>query len=327
MTVDRICRKLRRCHTMRAGALALLALGGCGHTAAPDYQGYVEGEFVYVGASVAGRVDSLAVRRGDDVAAGAPLFTLESDNETAMRAQAGAELEAAQATLADLKAGKRPPEIDVTRAQLAEAQATQRKSALELARNDAQYAIGGIARAQLDDSRALHDADVARVRQIESQLKVAALPSRDEQVRAQVSQVAAAQAVVDQAAWRLRQTRVDATRAGQVQDTLYQPGEYVAAGAPVVKMLPPEDVKVRFFVPQAAIGALALGRQVTIHCDGCSAAIAATLSFVSTEAEFTPPIIYSNETRSKLVFMVEARPAPADAKRLRPGQPVSVTLP
>ena len=327
MTVDRICRKPHRRIGMRAGALALLALGGCGHPAVPGYQGYVEGEFVYVGASVAGRVDSLAVRRGDDVAAGAPLFTLESDNETAMRAQADAGLEAAQATLADLKAGKRPPEIDVTRAQLAEAQATERKSALELARNDAQYAIGGIARAQLDDSRALHDADVARVRQIESQLKVAALPSRDEQVRAQVSQVAAAQAVVDQAAWRLRQTRVDATRAGQVQDTLYQPGEYVAAGAPVVKLLPPEDVKVRFFVPQPAIGALALGRQVTIHCDGCSADIAATLSFVSTEAEFTPPIIYSNETRSKLVFMVEARPAPVDAKRLRPGQPVSVTLP
>ncbi len=312
----------------RSAALAAaLWLAACTPAAPPGYQGYVEGEFVYVGASIAGRVDALKVKRGDSVAAGAPLFTLESDNEAAMRAQAEAQLKAAEATLADVKTGKRVPEIDVTRAQLTEAQATERKSALELARDEAQYAIGGIARAQLDDARALHDADVARIHQVESTLKVAILPSRDEQVHAQASQVAAAQAVVDQAAWRQRQTRVDASRAGVVQDTLYQPGEYASAGAPVVKLLPPENVKVRFFVPQPVVGSIGIGRAATIHCDGCSAPISATVTFVSSEAEFTPPIIYSNETRAKLVFMVEARPAAADTGRLRPGQPVSVTLP
>jgi HlyD family secretion protein len=310
-----------------AVALAPLIAAGCAGKAEPGFQGYVEGEFVYVGASIAGRVDSLSVKRGDQVAAGAPLFTLESDNEAAMRAQADAQLKAAQATLADLRSGKRAPEVNVARAQLVEAQSGATKSALALARNEAQYKIGGISRAQLDDSRTQHDADVARVHQLESEVSVAVLPSRDEQIRAQASQVAAAQAVVDQAAWRQRQTRVDAKRAGQVLDTLYEAGEFVSAGAPVVKLLPPANIKVRFFVPQATAGALAPGKQATIRCDGCGADIAATVTFVSTEAEFTPPIIYSNETRSKLVFMVEARPAEQNAARLRPGQPVSVTLP
>ena len=92
-------------------------------------------------------------------------------------------------------------------------------------------------------------------------------------------------------------------------DTLYREGEWVAAGSPVVRMLPPQNVKVRFFVPQAIVGGLAHGRAVAIQCDGCGADIPATLTYVSNEAEFTPPVIYSNETRSKLVFMVEARPS------------------
>ena len=316
----------RHCTTLAIAALALALLAGCSEPVAPGYQGYVEGEFVYVGASIAGRLDSLSVKRGDRVEVGAPLFTLESDNEAAMRAQAEAQLKAAQATLADLKAGKRAPEVNVARAQLVEAQAGERKSALELARNEAQYAIGGISRAQVDDSRALHDADVARVRQIQSQVAVATLPSRDEQIRAQASQVTAAQAVVDQALWRQRQTRVAATRAGDVQDTLYQPGEFVNAGAPVVKMLPPENLKVRFFVPQLKIGAIRVGTPATILCDGCTGDIAATITWISTAAEYTPPIIYSNDTRSKLVFMVEARPTGAGNAQLQPGLPVSVTL-
>ncbi|MEP7062335.1 MAG: HlyD family efflux transporter periplasmic adaptor subunit [Betaproteobacteria bacterium] len=322
MSIDRNSRHA----VLPLAVIAMVALAGCGHPAPPGYQGYVEGEFVYVGASIAGRLDSLAVKRGDTIAADAPLFTLESDNEAAMLAQAEAQLKAAQATLADLRAGKRAPEVDVTRAQLVEAQAGERKSALALARNEAQYQVGGISRATLDDSRALHDADVARVRQVQSQMTVATLPSRDAQIRAQASQVAAAQAVVDQADWRQRQTRVAATRAAQVQDTLYQPGEYVSAGAPVVKLLPPENLKLRFFVPQPVLGTFGVGKAVTIRCDGCDADIAATVTWISAEAEYTPPIIYSNDTRAKLVFMVEARPSNAATPRLHPGQPVSVIL-
>jgi HlyD family secretion protein len=111
-----------------------------------------------------------------------------------------------------------------------------------------------------------------------------------------------------------------------VYDTLFRVGEWVQAGSPVVQMLPPQNVKVRFFVPETVVGALQPGRVLKIHCDGCAADVTAKITYISTQAEFTPPVIYSNERRSKLVYMIEAHPAVADADKLRPGQPVTVTL-
>lgn len=312
---------------LRAAALSVaLAAAGCAERAPAGYQGYVEGEFVNVAAPIAGRLDRLAVKRGDEVAPNASLYALEAASEAAAQRQAAEQVKAAEAQLADLKQGRRLPEQDVTRALLAQAEAEAGRSATQLARDEAQYRIGGIARAQLDDSRAASAVAAARVAQLASELAVARLPSRDDQVKAQAAQVAAARAALEQATWRLDQKSVLATRAGRVFDTLYREGEWVAAGSPVVRMLPPQNVKVRFFVPQAVVGELKAGRAAAIRCDGCGPDVAATLTYVAAEAEFTPPVIFSNETKSKLVFMVEARPAVADAARLHPGQPVSVQL-
>jgi len=307
--------------------LSAIALAGCDKPPPPGYQGYVEGEFVHVSSPIAGRLDQLLVKRGDQIAVGTRLFALEAVNEAAALRQAQEQLKAAQAQLADLNLGKRTPEQDVTRAQLAQAQVDEQRTATQLARDEAQFNIGGIPRQQLDDSRAARAASAARVRQLQSELTVATLPSRGEQIKAQAAQVAAAQAAVDQARWKLEQKTVLATQAGRVFDTPYREGEWVAAGNPVVRMLPPQYVKVRFFVPETIVGGLAVGRAVAIHCDGCTADVPGTLSYVSTEAEFTPPVIYSNETRGKLVFMIEARPSADSATKLNPGQPVSVRLP
>jgi HlyD family secretion protein len=302
-------------------------LAACGKSQPPGYQGYVEGEFVYVSSPIGGRLDQLHVKRGDEVPVGAPLFALESVNEAAALRQAQEQLKAAQAQLADLNLGKRLPEQDVTRAQLQQAQVDEQKLATQLARDEAQFAIGGIPRQQLDDSRAARAAAAAKVRQLQSELTVATLPSRGDQIKAQAAQVAAAQAAVDQARWKLDQKTVVATHAGRVFDTPYRLGEWVAAGNPVVRMLPPRYVKVRFFVPETIVGGLSTGRNLSIHCDGCADDVPGTLSYVSTEAEFTPPVIYSNETRGKLVFMIEARPSPDSKVKLNPGQPVTVRLP
>jgi HlyD family secretion protein len=113
-------------------------------------------------------------------------------------------------------------------------------------------------------------------------------------------------------------------QAGAVIDTLFREGEWVPAGSPVVRLLPPANVKVRFFVPEGSLTLFPVGKRLTVRCDGCAAAVESTVSYVSTEPEFTPPIIYSNETRAKLVFMIEARPAAEGASALRPGQPVEV---
>jgi HlyD family secretion protein len=313
-----------------AGAALAVALAaacaGCSPRAPDAYQGYVEGEFIYLASSQPGSLTQLAVARGQTVAADAPVFALESQNETDAVAQARQQLQAARAQQADLLTGKRRAEINVVEAQLAQARADAMRAETQLTRDEEQYQAGGIPKSQLDDSRAAALSAAAHVRELQGQLEVARLPGRDEQVKAQAAQVRAAQAALAQAQWKLDQKSVRAPHAGLVFDTMYRSGEWVPAGSPVVRMLPPENVKVRFFVPETLVGALAPGRPVQIHCDGCDADVPAVLSFVSDQAEYTPPVIYSNETRAKLVFLVEARPLPADAHRLRPGQPVQVTL-
>ena len=314
-------KRFRR--VLAAGCLAVL-LAGCFREKDPGFQGYVEGDFVNVATSEPGQLDQLQVVKGGQVAAGAPLFVLESAQEAAALRQAQGQLVAAQALLQDLQSGKRPPELEVVKAQLEQARAEAARAATELERDSAQFATGGIAQTQLDRARAAAEASAARVSELEHQLEVANLPAREDQVRAQEAQVAAARAAVDQMQWRLEQKAVTAPVAGLVFDTLYTQGEWVPAGRPVVRLLPPDAVKIRFYVPETALGKLSLGQALSIRCDGCAADIPATISYISTEAEYTPPVIYSNETRSKLVFLIEAKPG--DGANLHPGQPVEVSV-
>ena len=304
----------------------LLAMAGCSGKQPPGYQGYAEGEFVHVASSVGGRLDRLLVTKGQRVPAGTPLFALESENEAAAHRQARQQLSAAEAQLRDLRSGKRPQELEVIRAQLAQAVAEEKKSAADRARDEALYKAEVIPRARLDETRARAASDAARIRELRSQLDVAGMSARDEQIKAQAANVAAARAALEQAEWKLNQKAVAAPGSGLVFDVLYREGEWVQAGGPVVRLLPPENIKVRFFVPETVVGTLSIGKDVVLHCDGCPADIPAKVTYISTESEYTPPIIYSNETRSKLVYMIEARPSPDKAPGLHPGQPVEVRM-
>jgi HlyD family secretion protein len=301
-------------------------VSACSGSRSTSYQGYVEGEFVYLSSSQPGHLEHLAVTRGQQVDRGAQLFALEAIEEKALQHQAQQQLAAAQAQLADIETGKRAPEIAVVRAQLVQAQASAKKSAEQRERDEAQYRSGGISHEQLQATLAQAAGDAAHVNELESQLDVARLPGRQQQLKAQSDQVQAAQAVLAQADWRVDQKLVSAPKAGLVYDTMYREGEWVAAGNPVVRMLPPQNIKVRFFVPETVVGSLAIGREVRLRCDGCPASIAGGITYVSSEAEYTPPVIYSNETRGKLIYMIEAHPKPEDALRLHPGQPLEVQL-
>jgi HlyD family secretion protein len=312
-----------------ACVIVLLAhgLAACSGSPTGTYQGYVEGEFVYLASSQSGHLEHLSVVRGQQVNGGASLFILEAIQERAELQQAQQQLAAAEAQFADLKTGKRPPELAVIRAQLVQAEAAAQKSALQRQRDETQYRAGGISREQLEATRAQAGSDEARVQELKSQIDVARLPGREQQLQAQSGQVQAARAVLAQADWRVAQKIVSAPEQGLIYDTLYREGEWVAAGAPVVRMLPPRNIKIRFFVPETLLGKLAIGGTVRLHCDGCAADLPASITFIAPAAEYTPPIIYSNETRGKLVFMIEAHPAVGEAAKLHPGQPVTVTLP
>lgn len=304
---------------------ALGVLSACSDSARSPYSGYVEADYTYVASPMAGRLADLSVARGQSVNAREALYRLEATDIAAAREAAAEDLRGAEARLADLQTGKRPRELDVIRDQLAQAQAEAGAAALRFARDEQQVGSGAISRQQYDDNRATLAAAQARVRQLQAELDVAQLPARSEQIRAQAAQVQAANAALTQADWRLSEMRQAAPMAATVVDTLFRPGEWVAAGRPVIKLLSPADIKLRFYVPETEIATLRLGQALIAECDACAAPVPAVVCFISPSAEYTPPVIYSNQTRAKLVFMVEARPAAAEAGRLHPGQPISVT--
>jgi HlyD family secretion protein len=308
-----------------AACLAVAAVAGCDQPARTAFQGYAEGEYVLVASPYAGALEALHVARGQTIEAGASLFTLEQANESAAKREADERLRAAQAKLDNLRRGLRAPEVDARLAEIEQAEAARRFSAAQLERSQKLYAQGFISSSDLDQWKANLDRDRARVEESRAQLKVAAQSvGRAGELAAAQAEMDAARAVVEQAQWRLAQKAQRAPQAGLVHDTFFVQGEWVPAGKPVVSLLPPQNILLRFFVPETAVGRLRIGSSVSVTCDGCGAPIPATVSYVATQAEYTPPVIYSREERAKLVFMAEARPAAADATRLKPGQPVDV---
>ncbi|MDE2089129.1 MAG: HlyD family efflux transporter periplasmic adaptor subunit [Gammaproteobacteria bacterium] len=311
----------------RAALAAALALLAACSAPRPDYfQGYAEGEYVYVAAPAAGRLVTLAARRGMQVRGGDPLFALDDASQRAAVNEAAARLQRAQAQLANLEKGRRPQELAVIRAQQAQAEAALRLSRSLLQRRRKLYASKAISPMALDEARAAYRRDRARVAQLAAEAKVARLGARSDEIKAARDQAQAAHEALAQAQWRLDQTRQRAHQNGLVSDTFYVPGEWVPAGRPVVALLPPQNVKVRFFVPETELGAVRVGETVALRCDGCRSGLRGRISYISPQAEYTPPVIYSERERRKLVFLVEARPAPAVAYALHPGQPVDVRL-
>jgi len=307
-------------------AFSVLILHGCAEKNAAAYQGYAEGESIRVAAPFAGSLQTLAVRRGQQVAANAPLFALEQENEAAARHEAEARVEAAQARLNNLQMARRPSEVESVRAQSTQAAAQRELSAAQLARQEDLFKQGFISQASLDEARANFRRDAGKLAETTADTRTAqSSVGRDAEIEAARRDVDAAKSALAQNDWRLAQRSVAAPAAGLVQDTFFTQGEWVPAGQPVVSVLPPANIKIRFFVPEVVVGSLKVGQILSVRCDGCGDAIPATISFIAPQPEFTPPIIYSNDSRNKLVFYIEARPAPEQATRLHPGQPLDVT--
>ena len=231
-------------------AFAVGLLAGCGKNSSGGFQGYIEGEYVYVAAPLGGALTNLAVARGDSVKAGQLLFELERQSEAAALAQAEKNLAQSQSQLDDLTKGRRPTEIESLEAQLERAQASLKLSASQLARREKLDVTDVGSKEELDQARAQNTASQAQVNQLTADLATAKLGGRDDAIRAAQAAVEAQRAALDKARWAFDQKRQSAPADAAVHDTLYRSGEFVAAGNPVVVLLPPENLKVRFFVPQ-----------------------------------------------------------------------------
>jgi HlyD family secretion protein len=305
----------------------MFILTGCGRETYKQFQGYIEGEFVYVSSPLAGTLKTLWTKRGDQVKAGDPLFELDNTPEKAAMDEAERRLAQARANYADAKKGKRPSEIQSMKAHLEQAKAALVLAEKEFIRQEKLVRIPGASAEQdLDKARSVREQERQRVAQLESDLKTAGLGSRTDQIAASEENMKALEALLAKARWNLAQKTLQATRPALVFNTMYREGEWVGQGRPVVALLPPQNIKVRFFVPETITGTVRPGDTVSVLVDGMGTPLAGKVSFISPQAEYTPPVIYSRESRSKLVFMIEAVFDPETAKKLQPGQPVDVRL-
>ncbi len=289
--------------------------------------GYVEGEYVAMAPLEAARIASVEVRRGDRVEPGAVVARMESDDAEIAERDATARLAQAESDLADLRRGRRPEEIDVVAATLASARATEIDALRALERRRDLFQRKVASQAELDQAQTTRDVAAARVRELEANLEVAKLPARDDIARSAEARVDQARAALANARWRLEQRTLTARAPGRIADLVRRPGEVAGPQAPVVSFLPDGAVKLKLWVPEPAFSKIALGGELPVACDGCDPGLVARVTYVSPEPEFTPPVIYSVETRAKLVHLVEARPEAGSLGRLRPGQLVDVTLP
>jgi len=320
------CKTLMREIKLALALFLMTVLFACNNSPRNAYQGYIEGDYLYLSSSVGGTITNVPVAKGTRVEADTLLFELDPEPERAAYQEALSQFEAAQALYEDKTKGLRTSELAAIRASIKQAEAALTFSKKEYERLSALYKQKIIAQDKLDSAKSSYDRDRAAVAQLRAQLKTAGLGARYDQIEAAGKNVQQAQAALDRAQWSLSQKKGVAPIAGLVVDVLYAKGEFVPPGNPVVVFLPPEKVRARFFVSESKLSSIKTGQMVNVTIDGHNAPIQGTISYISPEAEYTPPFIYSKDNRKKLVFMVEASFLPDVARTLNPGQPVEVRL-
>lgn len=290
----------------------------------PLASGYVEGEYILLAPVETAQIERVSVRRGDRISAGQELVFLERRDAEISVAQASAALRVAESNLANISLGRRPEEIAVIEASAASARAQVNETQRELARQKDLLARELVPQAVYDQAATKNEVAQATMAQLEANLAVAKLPARADEIKAAQASVSQAQAVLENARWRLSKRTLTSVSDGTIFDVIRNPGEVAGPQAPVLSILPEDGVKLRLYVPEKDIAQIALGSQLTVDCDGC-AGLTASVVYVASGPEFTPPVIYSLENRQKLVFLVEARIAKGSTA-LKPGQIVSVDL-
>ncbi len=299
-------------------------LAACGEPP-PLAVGYVEGEYVLLAPTGIAQIRSVEVRRGDHVEPGTELVRLEDEDARLAVAEGRAALAQAEAELADLRQGQRPEEIAVLEAALRSAEA-EMAEAQRVVERTADLRRRGIAtQAELDRAETAGEQAAAAVGQAKANLVVARLPAREDDIASAEAQVEQARIALKQAEWRLGERVLKAPAAARVDDVIRSAGDVAGPSAPVLSLLPEGAVKLKLYVPEPAFSSIEAGMLLDVRCDGCAPDLRARVSYLSPEPEFTPPVIYSLETRQKLVHLVEARPL-GEARDLKPGQIVDVRL-
>ncbi|MHB1109528.1 MAG: HlyD family secretion protein [Devosia sp.] len=302
--------------------LIAIVIPGFGATPEPSWNGYVEADYVYVAAAAPGVIETIAVKEGEAVERGELLFVLRQDQQLALLRAAEARIAVAAANAQNLSTGSRAEEVQVIRASLGKADADLALAEASLARSERLAEQGLTPAAKVDQDRATLASAKAQVAQLQAQLTVAELPARDPVQAAAAASLLAAQADADKARSDLADRTVIAPVAARIERLYFGPGEMAAAGVPIMALLPAHALKVKFYVAEADRAGFALSEVVSVSCDGCAEGLTASISYFASDPQFTPPIIYSRDERTRLSFLAEA--VLDEAGGLRPGQPVTI---
>lgn len=306
-------------------ALALfILLCSCNGGDHPQFSGYVEGENIYLASPYFGVLKELNVHRGEHVEKGQLLFRLDPNPQEMSVFQAKAELEQAQNALADLEKPRRLPELSAIEAQIQQANAQIELARIRVDRFQKLYNKQSVDKDSLDAAIATLQQQTQLKEQYQANLALAKLGGREDQIKAQNAQITELTSKLNEAQWELAQKVINAPASGVIFDTYYRQGEFVAGQQPVLSLLTPNNIKIQFFVPLEYLAKIKVGQKITFDCDGCKPDNPGVISYISPDAEYIPPLVYSRENYSKLVFRIKARIT--NPTQFKPGQPVTVML-
>jgi HlyD family secretion protein len=288
--------------------------------------GYLEADLVEIGSPEGGYLAELPVHRGQTVEAGRELFRLDPTPLDLAKQQAEATGEAIRLRAEDAALGEREQIIRRLQANVDAEQARLTLAQAEYDRHQSLIRSGGVSQSALQQSEAAYKQSRENLKALQAQLELARQGQRPLEVAALKAYDRASRATADLAAWHGAQTVRSSPEQAIVHDTLYEPGEWVAAGRPVVLLRRTSDLRARFYVSPSVLAKLRLGQEVEVILPGTATPLLAPVARIADRAEYTPPVIYSREESERLVFLVEAQLAPADAAKLHPGLPVSVRV-
>ncbi|MBL0225338.1 MAG: efflux RND transporter periplasmic adaptor subunit [Geobacteraceae bacterium] len=288
--------------------------------------GTIEVTSVELSFKVGGRLSRRLVDEGMQVTAGQVVAVLEDDELKQERSVRTADEQAVRAALADLEAGSRREEIAQGEAALNRMKADADKLSRDAERAENLFTLGVIPRQELDAARAGRDASAAALRESEQRLKLLKAGPRPDAVRQARARVDASAAGVSLAETRLGQATLTAPMAGLVLAKHAEPGEMLAAGTPVVTIARMDEVWLRGYIPESELGRVAIGQSARVTADAWPGRnLEGRVSFISSEAEFTPKNVQTEKERVKLVYRIKIT-LPNPKGELKPGMPVDATI-
>ncbi|OAI50933.1 hypothetical protein AYO37_00625 [Opitutia bacterium SCGC AG-212-L18] len=303
-----------------------LLLGGCKDHKHDHIQGYVDAQLTYISSTRSGKLISLPVDRGDEVKVGDLLFQLENEPEKAALELGKEKVKESQARLENAKKGQRPPELEAIEFKIAQAEARHDLAKITWERQVNLVKSKATAKSNEDAAKRELDESAELIKELKANLETAKLGARVDEIAAAEAQLQQAEADLERLEWEYNNKIVKSMKEARVFDTFFTIGETIESFKAVLSLLVPEEVKAIFFVPQLELHQLQVGQKIDIICDNCTTPITATVSFISPQAEYTPPVIYSTERRSELIFRVEAKFEKEVAKKMNLGLPIEVKL-